>query len=197
MDEYVGLPANAPQSFGNYLRTRFFSKLPFKQVYYIDGNAQDIAGECERYEALLYQHPVDISFLGIGENGHLAFNDPEIADFHDPLLVKLNVNLDAICRQQQVTDGWFRSLADVPDQAITITLPALVAARYVYAVVPGRTKQKIVRECLEGPVGTKCPATILRQHDTAQLYLDADSAALVDPTIMESLTTTPLIVGNA
>ena len=179
MDEYVGLPADAPQSFGHYLRTRFFTKLPFRQVFYMDGNAPDLARECERYAALLRTHPVDISFLGIGENGHLAFNDPYMADFNDPLLVRVNEKLDAVCRQQQVTDGWFKGLADVPSQAITITLPALMAAPYAYAVVPGPTKQKIVKQCLEGPVGVECPSTILRQHAAAQLYLDADSATLL------------------
>ena len=185
MDEYIGLPADAPQSFGNYLRTRFFTKLPFRNVYYMDGNAPDPEAECERYADLLRTHPVDISFVGIGENGHLAFNDPYMADFNDTHLVRVNGNLDDVCRQQQVTDGWFKSLEDVPDQAITITLPALVAAKYVYAVVPGPTKQKIVKQCLEGEIGTECPATILRQRECAQLYLDVDSAAMLDLTRVE------------
>jgi glucosamine-6-phosphate deaminase len=186
MDEYVGLPADAPQSFGHYLRTRFFTKLPFRHVFYMDGNAPDLARECERYAALLREHTVDVSFVGIGENGHLAFNDPYMADFHDPLLVRVNENLDAICRQQQVTDGWFKGLADVPSQAITITLPALMAAPYVYAIVPGPTKQQIVKQCLAGPIGVDCPATILRQHAAAQLYLDADSAALLEVDLAHS-----------
>jgi glucosamine-6-phosphate deaminase len=177
MDEYVGLPGDAPQSFGNYLKTRFFSKLPFRQVFYMDGNAADIAKECERYSNLLQEHPVDISFLGIGENGHLAFNDPYIADFKDPLVVKLNPELDPICRKQQVTDGWFTDLSQVPTKAITITIPGLLAAPYVYAAVPGKTKQKVIRQCLEEPVGIECPGSILRRHSAAQLYLDADSAA--------------------
>ena len=179
MDEYVGLPADAPQSFGVYLKTRFFSKLPFRQVFYINGNPPDLAAECQRYASLLREHPVDISFVGIGENGHLAFNDPYIADFDDPLLVKVNEDMDPACRQQQVTDGWFKSLDEVPHQAITVTMSALTAARYVYAIVPGVTKQKIVKQCLEGPISTDCPGAILRKHPAAQLYLDTDSAALL------------------
>jgi glucosamine-6-phosphate deaminase len=180
MDEYVGLPADAPQSFGNYLKPRFFTKLPFQQVFYMNGNAPDLMRECERYAALLREHPVDISFVGIGENGHLAFVDPYMADFNDPLLVRVNERMDPTCRQQQVTDGWFKSLAEVPHQAITLTLPAMMAPPHVYAIVPGPTKQKIVKQCLEGPVGVECPATILRQHKAAQLYLDAEAAALLE-----------------
>jgi glucosamine-6-phosphate deaminase len=180
MDEYVGLPADAPQSFGSYLKTRFFSKLPFRQVFYIDGDNLNLAAECERYAALLREHPTDITFAGIGENGHLAFNDPHIADFNDPLLVKVNQAMDPTCRQQQVTDGWFERLDLVPHQAITVTIPALIAAQYVFAIVPGVTKQKIVKRCLEEPISTDCPGSILRRHMAAQLYLDADSAALLD-----------------
>jgi glucosamine-6-phosphate deaminase len=123
---------------------------------------------------------VDIAFLGIGENGHLAFNDPSIADFNDPLLVKINEDLDPVCRQQQVTDSLFRSLPDVPHQAITITMSGLMAAKYAYAIVPGPTKQQVVKECLEKPISTDCPGSILRRHPNAQLYLDDASAALLD-----------------
>jgi glucosamine-6-phosphate deaminase len=184
MDEYVGLPADAPQGFGNYLKVRFFSKLPFRHVFYMDGNAPDLDCECERYATLLREHPVDIAFLGIGENGHLAFNDPYIADFNDPYLVKVNKNLDPVCRQQQVTDKLFMSLPEVPDQAITITMPGLMAAKYAYAIVPGATKQHVVKQCLEGPISTACPGSILRQHGAAQLYLDDASAALLDEKVL-------------
>jgi len=146
----------------------------------MNGNAANLNQECERYASLLLEYPVDISFLGIGENGHLAFNDPHIADFNDPLLVKLNADLDAICRQQQVKDNLFPTLNDVPHQAITITMPGLMAAKYVYAIVPGMTKQQVVKQCLEGPISTDCPGSILRRHDQAQLYLDMASAALLD-----------------
>ena len=180
MDEYVGLPADAPQSFGNYIKAHFFSKVVFRNVFYMNGNASDLEMECERYASLMRKHPVDISFVGIGENGHLAFNDPYIADFDDPLLVKINPDMDPVCRQQQVTDGWFTDLSLVPHQAITITLPGLMNARYIYALVPGPTKQKIVRQCLEEPISTACPGSILRRHPAAQLYLDNNSAALLN-----------------
>jgi glucosamine-6-phosphate deaminase len=184
MDEYVGLPVDAPQNFGNYIKVRFFDKMPFKRVFYMNGNAPDLDAECGRYSKLLREHPVDISFLGIGENGHLAFNDPSIADFNDPLFVKLNKNMDAVCRQQQVTDGWFESLDVVPHQAMTITLSGLMAAKFTFSIVPGVTKQKIVKRCLEGPIGPECPGTIIRQHAASQLYLDADSAALLNEKIL-------------
>lgn len=180
MDEYIGLPADAPQSFGNYLRTRLFTRLPFAEVFYLDGNAPDVEAECRRYSAVLRQHPVDITFLGIGENGHIAFNDPSIADFNDPKLVKMLPELDAVGRLQQVHDGWFASLDQVPYSALTLTVPALVAARYVYACVPGKTKQQIVRRTLQGPIGEDCPGTVIRLHPAAELYLDADSAELLD-----------------
>ena len=179
MDEYIGLPADAPQSFGQYIRTRFFSKLGFREVFYIDGNAPDANAECERYARLLREHPTDIALLGIGENGHLAFNDPGIADFEDPLLVKVNQNLDGTCRKQQVNDGHFRTLTEVPASAITLTIPALFSARSIFVLVPGRSKREIVRRTLEGPVDVACPATILRRHPDACLYLDRDSAGLL------------------
>lgn len=184
MDEYIGLPANAPQNFSSYLKYHFFSKPPFDktsfaQVFFMDGNPPSLQAECERYAALLRQYPVDVSFVGIGENGHLAFNDPAIADFDDPLLVKINPQMDATCRQQQVTDGWFPTLEDVPNQAITITMSGLTAAPYVFACVPGKTKQQIVRQCLEGPISTACPGSVLRRHPASWLYLDSDSAAML------------------
>lgn len=180
MDEYIGIPFDAPQSFGNYLRIHLFTKLPFRQVFYIDGNAPDIDEECERYSELLRNNPPDITFLGIGENGHIAFNDPHIADFDDPLLVKVNDNLDSVCRQQQVTDGWFTSVDEVPSRAITLSLTGLMAAPYIFTTVPGSTKQKIIKQCLEGPICVECPGTVIRMHKGSRLFLDADSAALLD-----------------
>jgi glucosamine-6-phosphate deaminase len=180
MDEYMNLPWDAPQSFGHYLRTRFFTRLPFGEVFYIDGCAPDAQAECDRYAALLRRHPVDICFLGIGENGHIAFNDPHIADFNDPKLVKTLTDLDPTARAQQVHDGWFARLDDVPSAAYTLTVPALVAAPLVYACVPGSTKAAIVKRTIEGPIGPDCPGTAIRRHPAAQLYLDAASAALLD-----------------
>ena len=179
LDEYLGLPAGAPQSFGRYLKDRLFDRLPFRQVFYIDGHAADAAAECERYGRLLREHRIDLTFLGIGENGHLAFNDPGIADFQDPLWVKVNEKLDAACRQQQVTDGQFRTLAEVPTRAITLTIPALFSARGALALVPGGRKRDIVRRTLQGPIDPACPATILRRHANACLFLDRDSGALL------------------
>jgi glucosamine-6-phosphate deaminase len=179
MDEYLGLPPGAPQSFGGYLKDRLFDRLPFHRVFYIDGSAADAAAECERYARLLREHPLGLVFLGIGENGHLAFNDPGVADFQDPLWVKINGQLDAVCRQQQVNDGQFRTLAEVPTRAITLTIPALFSARGAMVAVPGVRKRDIVRRTLQGPIDESCPATILRRHANACLFLDRDSAALL------------------
>lgn len=180
MDEYIGLLGDAPQSFGNYLRTRFFSKKPFRSVHYLDGNAPDIAAECDRYAALLTQHPVDISVVGIGANGHLAFNDPGIAKFDDPVLVKVNPGLDDTCIQQQVDDGWFPTRADVPTTALTLTMPALTRAPHLTAIVPTAEKAAILQRFAKGPISEDCPATILRRHPDATLFLDRDAASLLD-----------------
>lgn len=177
MDEYIGLPGDAPQSFGQYLRQRFFTKKPFRSVHYLDGNAPDLAAECARYSALLTKHPVDISVVGIGANGHLAFNDPGIARFDDPALVKVNEQLDDTCIQQQVGDGWFATAADVPTSALTLTMPALLRADRVVAIVPAPSKAAIVGQVLTEAISERCPATVLRRHGNAVLFLDADSAA--------------------
>ncbi len=177
MDEYVGIAADAPQGFARFLKDRLFDHLPFGSVHLLDGNAEP-EGECRRYEALLRAHPVDVVCLGIGENGHIAFNDPPVADFDDPLLVKV-VTLDETCRLQQVHDGCFATLGDVPRQALTLTVPALLAGAELYAMVPAPTKARAVRDTLRGPVSTACPASVLRQHPAARLYLDRDSASLL------------------
>jgi glucosamine-6-phosphate deaminase len=179
MDEYLGLPPGAPQAFGDFLRVRLFDRLPFRQVFYIDGSPPDAEAECERYARLLREHPIDLALLGIGENGHLAFNDPGIADFQDPRWVKVNGELDDACRQQQVHDGQFRTLTEVPLRAITLTIPALFSTRSALVAVPGSRKREIVRRTLQGPIDAACPATILRRHPNACLFLDRDSAALL------------------
>jgi len=179
LDEYLGLPAGAPQSFGRWLGDRLFDRLPFHRVHYLDGASADARAECERYARLLQEHPVDLAFLGIGENGHLAFNDPGVADFQDPLRVKVVDKLDDACRRQQVHDGQFRALAEVPTRAITLTIPALFSARAALVAVPGSRKAEIVRRTLRGPVDAFCPATVLRGHPNACLFLDQDSAALL------------------
>ena len=143
MDEYIGLPADAPQGFGNFLRERLFERVPFKTVNTIDSTAADPEAECRRYAALLQAHPCDIVCMGIGENGHIAFNDPHVADFGDKAAVKV-VALDETCRQQQVNDGCFARLDDVPTHALTLTIPTLTAPEAVFCIVPAKTKANAV-----------------------------------------------------
>lgn len=175
MDEYIGLPRTAPQSFGNFLDKRIFDRVPFKSVNYLNGKAADIEKECERYTSLLAKYPPDIICLGIGENGHIAFNDPGIADFNDPRMVK-KVVLDAVCRQQQVNEGCFKSLDDVPATALTLTIPALMKADHLFCVVPFKNKADAVHNTLFGDISEQCPATILRQKENSCLYLNTESA---------------------
>ena len=177
MDEYVGLKKDAPQRFAVYLDEHIFSKKPFKSVNYIDPS-NDIESECERYAALLREYPVDAVILGIGENGHIAFNDPGVADFCDPKLIK-PAELDLVCRQQQVNDGCFPTLDDVPTHALTLTVPALVAADALFCSVPAATKAWAVRETLTAEISDKCPATIMRNHKCATLYCDSDSSSMI------------------
>jgi glucosamine-6-phosphate deaminase len=179
MDEYIGLYPDAPQAFGNFLNDRIFSKLLFKSINYLKGNASDINKECDRYQNLLTQYPPDIVCLGIGENGHLAFNDPPVADFNDPKLVK-QVELDLACRQQQVNDGCFRSIEYVPTHALTLTIPTLLSAPYLSVVVPGSAKAQAVYNTFNAEVNELNPATILRTHGETVLYLDKASASLIE-----------------
>ncbi len=181
MDEYIGLPADAPQGFGNFLKARLFGLVEFRRVFYIDITADDPERECARYAELLREYPTDIVVMGIGENGHIAFNDPPVADFNDPLAVK-PVPLDEICRNQQVHDGCFQTIDEVPKTAITLTVPTLFAGEYLFCVVPAATKAHAVRDTLCGEIGEACPATVLRLHERAILYLDSDSSALLEET---------------
>lgn len=178
MDEYIGLSADAPQGFGNFLKAHLFERVPFKAVHYINIAAEDAEAECSRYAALLKEYPTDIVVLGIGENGHIAFNDPPVADFADPKAVK-PVALDEICRNQQVNDGCFARLEDVPKTAITLTVPTLFAGKYLFCIVPAKTKAVAVRATLQGEISEACPASILRQHENAVLYLDGESSGLL------------------
>ena len=178
MDEYIGLSADAPHGFGNFLKEHIFGLASFKSVNYIDISAKDPDKECERYAALLAEYPTDIVVMGIGENGHIAFNDPPVADFADTKAVK-PVLLDEICRNQQVNDGCFAMIDDVPKYAITLTVPTLFAGDYLFCIVPAATKANAVKATLCGEIGEACPATILRRHKNAILYLDGDSSALV------------------
>ena len=176
MDEYIGLPADAPQGFGNFLRARIFDLVPFASVNLIDSSATDASLEAERYGRMLDEHLPDVVVMGIGENGHIAFNDPPVADFRDPKTVKA-VRLDEICRNQQVNDGCFASIDEVPTHALTLTVPALTRAPYLFCIVPAPSKAWAVKETLTGSIDEHCPASILRTHDNAILYLDRDSAA--------------------
>ena len=176
MDEYVGLSADAPQGFGNFLKEHIFGLVPFKSVNYIDCTTTDVDAECERYSKLLKENPVDIVCMGIGENGHIAFNDPHVADFNDPKLVKY-VELDEMCRNQQVNDGCFAKIDDVPKYAMTLTIPALVSAEYNFCIVPAPTKAQAVKRTVCDEISEECPASILRRKDNAILYCDADSSA--------------------
>jgi len=175
LDEYVGLPGTAPQNFGNFLRVRLFEKVHPGAVHYLDGVAEDLEAECVRYATLLETNPFDIACIGIGENGHIAFNDPPVADFDDPRLVKV-VDLDLTSRLQQVHDGCFKDLESVPKKALTLTIPAIFSARFIYCMVPAPTKAEAVKKTLEGPITTACPAAILRRHENATLFLDQESA---------------------
>jgi len=186
LDEYVGLSNDAPESFGHFLRVRLFEKVRPGNVYYLNGMAGDLEAECKRYAGLLRDHPLDIACIGIGENGHLAFNDPPFADFQDPLLVKI-VELDLVSRQQQVHDGCFRSLQEVPKKAITLTIPAILSAKFIYCMVPAQSKAEAVKRTLEGPISTSCPASILRKHENAVLFLDRDSAKSVSSSVPNDL----------
>ena len=178
MDEYIGLPADASQGFGNFMRRHLFDLVPFASVNCICSTAPDPQAECDRYAKLLADHPAHIVVMGIGENGHIAFNDPPVADFRDPQAVKI-VALDPICRNQQVNDGCFAHLDLVPTHAITLTVPTLSAAPNLFCIVPAPTKAQAVRETLRGSIDEHCPATILRKCAGSVLYLDPDSAALL------------------
>ncbi len=178
MDEYVGLPPTHSASFQRYMRERVAATLPFKEFHYLTGNRGDPAAEADRYAALLRAHPLDLCCCGIGENGHLAFNDPPVADFDDPLDVKI-VALEPASRRQQVAEGHFATVDEVPTHAITVTIPALLRARRVLAIVPEARKAEPVRAALRGPITTACPASYLRTQAHATLYLDAESASLL------------------
>ena len=178
MDEYIGLSPDHPASFRRYLRDNLTQKVQMKEFFEIDGTASDPDRACKDYAALLRAANPQLCLLGIGENGHLAFNDPEVADFNDPLDVKV-VQLDSICRQQQAAEGWFGSLDEVPERAMTITIPALFRVPKLIVSVPGPRKAAIVRRVLEDSISTACPATLLRTHPNATVYLDRESSAAV------------------
>ena len=177
MDEYVGVGPDHPAGFQRWIRERIVEPARPKAFNYVEGLG-DPEAECRRYADLLQQHPLDLCCLGIGENGHLAFNDPPVADFDDPLDVKV-VELEAACRRQQVNEGHFPGLDDVPTHAITVTIPALLRAGRVLAIVPEARKAQPVAAALTGPISTICPASALRTISQAIVYLEPDSARLL------------------
>lgn len=180
MDEYVGLPSDAPQGFGNFLNRAIFSKVPFKNVNYINETGKnEIEAACKEYSEKISSAPVDIVCMGVGENGHIAFNDPDVADFNDSTVIK-KVKLDEICRNQQVNDGCFKTINDVPEYALTLTIPTLFNCENIFCVVPSKTKAQAVYNMLHWDIDEKCPATILRKHTNAKLYLDENSSIMLN-----------------
>jgi glucosamine-6-phosphate deaminase len=179
LDEYVGLPDTHPASFRRYLRDRIVARVHPGTFHFVAGDAGDVAAECRRVGALLAEQPIDVAFVGIGENGHLAFNDPP-ADFEteEPYLV---LSLDEACRRQQLGEGWFERLEDVPARAISMSIRQILKSRKILAVVPDLRKAPAVRDCLERPGPPARPASTLRQHPRTTLFLDRDSASLLSP----------------
>lgn len=178
MDEYIGLKKDAPQGFGNFLERSIFSLAPFKSVSYISECGETPDEVCEKYSEILKKNPPDAVFMGIGENAHIAFNDPNVAKFDDDKLVKV-VNLDDVCRQQQVNDGCFSRISEVPKQAVTLTIPTLMSAKKIFCMVPRATKAEAVKNVYFKDIEEKYPASILRTHDDATLYCDNDSAKFI------------------
>ena len=177
MDEYIGLPKGAPQRFSSFLKEHLFDQVKPRTVNLID-DGDGLESASKSYSVLLEVAPIDIVCLGIGENGHIAFNDPPVADFNDPKIVK-PVELDNACRQQQVNDGCFPDFDAVPQTALTLTIPALLSGKYLFCVVPGNTKREAVKNVLTGSITSACPASILRTHANCVLYTDQDSYSLL------------------
>jgi len=178
MDEYLGIDASHKASFRRYMRERVEACVKPGRFHYIEGDAPLPIDECKRYAQLLSAQPIDLCCLGVGENGHLAFNDPPVANFEDPHKVNI-VKLDLACKQQQVGEGHFPNLDAVPPYAITLTIPMLCSARKMLCVAPEKRKAKAVKEMLTGPISPQCPASILRRQSQATLLLDTDSASLL------------------
>jgi glucosamine-6-phosphate deaminase len=178
LDEYLGMDQSAPQSFRKFLFDRLVNKVPLGAFHGLRGEAEDGAAEARRYAQLLVETPPDFAVLGIGENGHLAFIDPPFCNFEDPKPVKV-VELDEVCRQQQVNDGAFARFDEVPAKALSLTIPTLMKCPRLFAVVPGPAKRQAIKWTVEGPVATICPASILRRHPDAHLFIDSDSASFL------------------
>lgn len=178
LDEYIGLGPDHPASFRKYLKERFVDKVaPLREVHFVKGNAGDPARECQRLARLIGAHPIDVACVGIGENGHLAFNDPP-ADFEteEPYLV---VELDKQCREQQLGEGWFAALDKVPSRALSMSISHILKSRQIVVTVPDQRKAEAVKNALEGPVTPDCPASILQQHPNCAIFLDEPAASLL------------------
>lgn len=178
LDEYVGISPDHPASFRRWLKEQVADVVQPASVHYLNGDAAYPDAECRRYAGLLDAAPVDVMFLGFGENGHIAFNDPGVADFADPLLVR-RVRLDESCRAQQVGEGHFAALDAVPPEALTITCTGIMRSRRLVCAVPERRKAEAVRGAIEGPLSTDCPASLAMTHPHALLFLDTGSASLL------------------
>ena len=176
LDEYIGLPITHPASFRKYLKERFISKVDLKQVFLINGEA-NAEQECKRLSDIIKQHPVDVALVGIGENGHLAFNDPP-ADFEteEPYII---VELDDVCRRQQMNEGWFNSIDEVPRRAISMSVKQIMKSKNIICSVPDKRKAAAVKNCLKNPVSNLYPASILQTHNNCIVYLDKDAASLL------------------
>jgi glucosamine-6-phosphate deaminase len=179
LDEYLGMDDRAPQSFRRFLIDRLVNKVPIGEFHGLRGDATDAAQEANRYAELLRENSPDLAVLGIGENGHLAFIDPPFCDFNDPQAVKV-VELDEVCRNQQVNDGAFTSLDEVPRNALSLTIPILMARPKLFAIAPGPAKRQAIKNTVEGQISTQCPASILRTHRDAHLFIDQDSAEFLN-----------------
>lgn len=178
LDEYLGLDQKHPASFRNYLRSNIIDAVKPHRFYPLDADREDLDQMIKEYDGLLRKYPVDVACIGIGENGHLAFNDPGVADFNDKKLIK-EVLLDRDCRLQQLNEGWFEDMDAVPKKAITLTIPAIMNAKHINCFVPDNRKAKAVKNALEGDIVASCPASVLRKHSSVNLFLDPPAASLL------------------
>jgi glucosamine-6-phosphate deaminase len=185
MDEYVGLSETHPASFRYWIKTRLTEKVNPAKVHYFAGDASDLDAEIDRYARLVSAAPLDLAFVGFGENGHIAFNDPHVADFNDPLVYK-KVILDEASRRQQAGEGHFADAASVPKEAVTVTCPVLFRAAVWVSCVPELRKAEAVKRAFEGSISTACPASIVRKHPNAQVFLDKESASRLSASLQET-----------
>ena len=178
LDEYIGISDEHPASFRKYLKERILDFVKPGKVHLINGDAENLEEMLNEYESLLASHPIDIACIGIGENGHIVFNDPLVADFNDPRLIKV-VELDEACRKQQLGEGWFPNFDDVPKLAVSLTITAIMKCKAVSCVVPDERKSTAVRNALFSEISTACPASVLRKHPNTVLFLDLPASTKI------------------